>query len=227
MKPPNPKPFITKNHKWFTSLCRCSITITVLMSAGCLQRVNIAPDFSKRQPQTVAVIPFDSAVLVPEDVPSAAAEMTQELLVRKGYRVVKQETIALALKNAKITDPGQIHCCLEKLGKELGVNAFLIGRIESFGRIGSSSKFWQAIRNMAVPTVQYKEQGQQKEKRYLSVKVNIQLIEPNRPKEVLWQAESSQWVDTVALPATKTENEALYRDLFFAITNVLNYLPNR
>jgi hypothetical protein len=186
----------------------------------------IAKNFDKRQPQKIAVIPFDSMVLVQDFIPKIAAEITADRLEQKGYKVVPVERIMWHMKELGMSDPGQIHCCIEQLRRKTKADAFLIGRIISYGRVYSSIS--GLVFNIKA-TFTYSPSPGESQQRLVRVPVVVEmdLVDPDKPRIPLWHNQSREWMGELQRATPITNTEQVFFNLFWAVNDALGSLPDR
>ena len=90
----------------------------------------VAPDFEKRRPMTIAVLPMDNLSLE-EGVEEALYQQVYRRLTSRGYAKVSVNHVSEVMKKLGVTVPGLLGgFSTIQLGKELHADALLLGQIE-------------------------------------------------------------------------------------------------
>lgn len=202
---------------------RAGVGCVLALQIACAGGARLAPDYDKRAPRRVAVLPFDAAVLVPEGAPASGARFAAQALIEGACSAATGAAVAEAMRESAVTDPGQARCCVPDLTRRLGADAVLLGRIERFGAVGASTNFWRAVSNMADVRFNYAGNDGPQSRRYLSAAVSFEVLDA--AGGTLWRGESDRWADAASLPPLGDAEEDLYRDLLYAVRNALVRFP--
>lgn len=104
-----------------------TLSVILLLAACSTSRISVRKD-ALRQMQTVAVMPFSSAVAGPK-ITRESTEIFRGALLASGFRVVEREKIEKILKEKELAQTGLIENKALETGQMLGAEGTMLGEI--------------------------------------------------------------------------------------------------